>query len=35
MREFLVAFILVAAIAFMFFQFYPDKLAVVLNLLGL
>ena len=35
MREFFVAFVLVAAIAFVFFQFYPDQLAVVMILLGL
>jgi hypothetical protein len=31
MREFLFAFVLVGVIAFVFFQFNPDQLAVVMN----
>jgi hypothetical protein len=34
MREFVVAIVLVAVIAFVFFQLYPDKLVVVMSLFG-
>jgi hypothetical protein len=31
MREFLVTFVLVGAVAFVFFQLHPEQLAVVVN----
>jgi hypothetical protein len=34
MREFLVAFFLVSVIAFVFFQFNPGQVEVVMNLFG-
>jgi len=35
MREFLVTLLIAGVIAFFFFHLFPDKLAVVLNFLGI